>query len=158
MVLTKVLPYAVSIYVMAISLKSIADAFNVFGKPLLNLKDFSQCLCSYLRKSMETSLGLKSFSSYTNKGNELGSFLFCVFKLYKRKGRIFPSFLFYQIFFRIFIMSSLVGTLGFVFVQLSRRAASAIALSLDSYSAYVKPGTASCTVTGIPSSICIERM
>ena len=32
--------YAVSIYVMAISLKSIADAFNVFGKPLLNLKRF----------------------------------------------------------------------------------------------------------------------
>jgi hypothetical protein len=32
--------YAVSIYVMAISLKSIADAFNVFGKPLLNFKRF----------------------------------------------------------------------------------------------------------------------
>ena len=39
-VLTKVRVCAVSIYVMAISLKSIADAFKVFGKPLLNFKRF----------------------------------------------------------------------------------------------------------------------
>lgn len=90
----KVLPYAVSIYVMAISLKSIADAFYVFGKPLLNLKDFNQCLCSYLRKSMETSLGLKSFSSYTNKGDEFNSFLFCVLNYIKEKDGFFRPFCF----------------------------------------------------------------
>ena len=68
------------------------------------------------------------------------------------------SFFVYQIFFRMFIISSLLGTRGLVFVHLSRSAASAIALSFDSYSAYVKLGTASCTLTGIPISICIERM
>lgn len=76
----------------------------------------------------------------------------------QKRQRIFSVFFIYQIFFRIFMISSLVGVRGFVLVQLSSRAASAMALSLASYSAYVRLGTASCTETGIPSSICIARI
>lgn len=53
--------YAVSIYVMAISLKSIADAFNVFGKPLLNFKRFQPMPVQLSQELDGNVAGLKSF-------------------------------------------------------------------------------------------------
>lgn len=94
---------------------------GVFGKPLLNLKDFNPRPALNSGKSMVTSLLVEIFFYFLTNIKIKGTRFSC-------------SFFVYQIFFRIFIMSSLVGTLGLVFVHLSRSAASAMALSFDSYS------------------------